>query len=315
MGHVTVLGGGLETAKFLTGLVEVFPEERIRVVVNVGDDDETWGLHVSPDVDCILYALAGELDPARNWRRRGETFQSCDGARRLGLRSNRKIGDRDLATHLLRTQLLRSGSSLEEATRELTERFGVGVSILPATNQRVRTRVLTQGGAMSVADFYANPAATVLSVCYEGAEDAQALSTAIDAIMTASRVILAPADPVRCMDAILAVPGIRDALGRTPAAVIGVSPVVGTHLPGNNGARFEPLMRVAGGAPVSAQTVAQRYGDFLDQFVIHTSDLSLLEAIRKAGPRVWVENIVVAGPDDAARLARRVVNEERPVRR
>lgn len=315
MSHVTVLGGGLETAKFLAGLVEVLPEERVRVVVNVGDDDETWGLHVSPDVDRILCALAGELDPARDWQRRGETFRSHDGARRLGMRSSPKIGDRDLATHLLRTQLLRSGSSLEEATRELTERFGVGVQIFPATNQRVRTRVRVPGGAISVAEFYANPAANALAVCYEGAEDAEATSKAIDAIMSAWRVVLAPADPVRCMDAILAVPGIRDALRRTPAAVIGISPVVGSHLLGDNGSRFEPLMKVTGGASVSAQAVAERYGDLLDQFVIHTSDLSVLEVIRKVMPGVWVENIVVSGPDDAARLARRVVNEDRPVGR
>ena len=315
MSHVSVLAGGLASAKFLVGLGDVLPEEQIHVIVNVGDDGEEWGLHSSPDIDCILHALAGELNPAKDWQREGESFRCYGTARRLGLKSTRKIGDRDLATRLARHRLLKQGLNIGEATRELAECFGLGVSIFPATNDRVRTRVQTADGDMSVAEYYAAESAEARAVRYEGAGTAQASARVVDSIMTASRVIVAPVDPVRTLDAMLAIRGLRDALVRTEAGVVAVSPIVGSQLVGDSGGRGPGLTRFTGWETVSALAIVERYRDFVDRIVIHTSDLPELDRIRAAGVDVWVENILMSTLDDARRLAGRVANEKRSVAR
>lgn len=312
MSHVTVLAGGLDSAKFLAGLVDVLPEEDVHAVVNVGDDDEVWGLHISPDIDYILNALAGELDSGKSWER-GQTYQCYSACRKLGLRARVRVGDRDLATHLLRTELLRAGRTLDQATSDLAARFGLGLTIRPATNDRLRTRVATPSGACSVAEFYGSEALEAVGVDYEGSESAAATTGVLESIMTASRVILAPADPVRSLDAILAVPGIRDALVRTEAGVVAVSPVVGSQSIIDGSARLDDLLRVTGSDTVSARSFAERYKDFLDHVVIHTSDLPELDSVRATGLGVWVENILVSAAEDAARLAQRVTNEQRAV--
>ena len=315
MSHVSVLAGGLASARFLVGLGDVLPEEQIHVIVNVGDDGEEWGLHSSPDIDCILHALAGELNPAKDWQRDGESFQCYDMARRLGLKSTRKIGDRDLATHLARHTLLQQGRNIGAATRELAERFGLGVSIFPVTDDRVRTRIQTADGDLSVAEYYAAESAVAQAVRYEGAGSAQASARVVDSIMTASRVIVAPADPVRTLDAMLAIPGVRDALVRTEAGVVAVSPFVGSQSVGDSCGRLRDLMRVTGSETVSALAIVERYRDFVNSIVIHTTDLRELDRIRAAGIEVWVENILMSTIDDARRLAGRVANQKRSVAR
>jgi LPPG:FO 2-phospho-L-lactate transferase len=317
MSHVTVLVGGIGGAKLLVGLLEVLPEEEIRAVVNVGDDRRAFGLHISPDIDTVLHALAGELDPARGWSRTAEAHHFQTTARKLGMRFDVPIDDRGLATHVLRTHLLAEGRSLEEATRILADRFGIGVAIIPATNDPVRTSVVTDGGDMSVREYYAGEA-HASAVRYDGAEQSQSSATAIDAILTASRVILAPADPVRGMSALLALPGIRKALADTRAPVIGVSPLAGSQPvdAARNGTfqpRLEGLMTAAGFEAASVPALVTRFRPFMGQFVMHTTDLGLLDGLRETGIGVWVENIVMGGSEDAARLARRLVNEERRV--
>jgi LPPG:FO 2-phospho-L-lactate transferase len=313
MSHVTVLAGGLGSAKFLVGLVETLSEEQVHTIVNVGDDTQEWGLHVSPDIDCILHALAGELDPARDWVRSGQSYQCYETSRKLGLKSGSKIGDRDMATHLVRTSLLRTGKNLEEATVELADRFGLGLTIIPATSDPVRTVVETAEGDMSVGEFYLSDSSEATGVRYEGAGSAQASPSAIDSILSATRVIVAPSDPIRSIGAIVAIPAIRDALSRTEAGVVAVSPVVGTHPVKGPGPGLEALMRATGSENLSARDVALRYRDFLNHLVIHTSDLPVLDEIRDTGLGVWVENILISSPEDAARLSSRLVGEGRPI--
>ena len=149
MSHLTVLAGGTGAAKFLLGLMDVVPEEKLHIIVNVGDDQEVWGLYVSPDIDTILYALAGELDPNRGWGRRDETFQCLDTIRKLGMPSWFRLGDRDLATHLVRSSLMAQGATLEEATEKLADRFGVGALVMPATNSPIRTLIQTESQTLA----------------------------------------------------------------------------------------------------------------------------------------------------------------------
>ncbi len=312
MSHVTVLAGGSGAAKFLMGLVEVVPEEEIHVVANVADDYEVWGLHVSPDIDRILYSLSGELDPHRAWERPHETYNCHDTIRRLGMPSSVRIGDHDIATQLLRSALLNSGATLEEATAELADRFGIGTRIMPASNERIRSRIHHSEGTWSLEEYLAQEAGPnrAIAVSYEGAEAAVAPPGVIASIMEASRVIIAPSDPVLSVGPILAVPGIRNALSRTPAGVVAVSPVIGSQaVSGAHG----PLMTVTGSSEVSARAVAERYQSFVGDVVIHTTDLESLEAVRAVGVGVWVENILINNFEDARRLAGRITNPERPV--
>lgn len=315
MSHITVLAGGLSSAKFLAGLVEVLSEEQVQVIVNVGDDYDVWGVHVSPDIDFILYALAGELDPTKGWTPTLQSFQCYERARKLGFKSRFKIEDRDLATHLLRTSLLQSGQSLEEATNELADRFGLGLKIMPATNNRIQTLVETADSDLLIADFYEDVSVEATGVRYEGADVAAASDGVIESIMSASRVILPAADPIRSIGAILAIPAIRDALVRSKADVVAVSPVIGSQPMAGLGDGMERLMHATGTETISAPAICGRYKDFLNQLVIHTTDLSTLEAVRGYGVGAWVENILISNLEDSVRLAGRIINEERSIAR
>ncbi len=314
MSHVTVLAGGSGAAKFLVGLVDVLPEEEIHVVANVADDYDVWGLRVSPDIDGILYALAGELDPHRGWERPNKTYNCQDTIRKLGMPSKLRIGDHELATHLVRSNLLAGGSKLEDVTAELADRFGIGTRIMPATNDPIRTRIHNSEGTWSLEEYLARDekTATVTGISYEGANDAVAPESVITSILEASRVILAPSDPVLSIGAILSVPGIRDALARSEAGVVAISPVIGSQpVSGDTG----DLMIATGSGEVSVRDVAERYRDFLNDIVIHTTDLGSLDGLREIGIGVWMENILINNAEDATRLARRVANQERAITR
>ena len=314
MSHVTVLAGGGGAVKFLVGLVDVLPEEDIHVIVNVADDYEMWGLHISPDIDRILYSLAGEVDPYRGWDRPNETYNCQDTLRKLGLRSKTRIGDHEIATQLVRSKLLNAGATLDEVTSELADRFGIGVRIMPASNDRVRSRIHHSEGTWSLGQYLARDETSNLAtgVSYEGAETALAPEGVIASILEASRVILAPSDPVLSIGPILAVSGLRDALSRTEAGVLAISPVIGSQaVSGDEG----QLMTVTGSTDVSVRSVAERYQSFMGDIVIHTSDLGSLEALRELGVGVWVENILINNLADSTRLASRVTNAERSITR
>lgn len=314
MSHVTVLAGGSGAAKFLVGLVDVLPEEEIHVVANVADDHEMCGLHISPDIDRILYSLAGEVDPHRGGDRPKETYNCQNTIRKLGEASSTRIGDHEMATQLVRSNLLNGGANLEEVTAELADRFGIGARIMPASNDRIRCRIHHSEGRWSLQEYLARDARSNLAtgVSYEGADRAVAPESVTRSILEASRVILAPSDPVLSIGAIVAVPGILDALSQTPAAVVAISPVVGSQaVAGSCG----PLMTVSGSTEVSARAVAERYQSFLGAIAIHTTDLGSLEAVRELGVGVWMENILINNLEDATRLASRVTNPERSVTR
>ena len=312
MSHVTVLAGGGGAAKFLVGLVDVLPEEDIHIVVNVADDYETWGLQISPDIDRVLFTLAGEVDPHRGSSRADETYHCQDTIHKLGMPSETRIGDHELATQLLRSNLLRGGAKLDQVTSELADRFGIGARIMPATNDRVRSRIHHSKGSWSVREYVARDdrSDAVTGITYEGAQSSVAPAVVTASILEASRIILAPSDPVLSIGAILSVPGIRDALSRTEAGVVAISPVVGSQ-PVTGGAGR--LMTVTGSSEVSARGVAERYQSFLGEIVIHTTDLGRLEQVREVGVGVWVENILINSLSDATRLASRVTNMERSV--
>jgi LPPG:FO 2-phospho-L-lactate transferase len=294
--HCTVLAGGTGAAKFLRGLVQVVPEKEIHIIVNVGDDTDIWGLHISPDVDSILYGLSGRLDTQRGWGLRDETFRCLEEMTRYGMPDWFRLGDRDLATHLMRTELLRSGHTLSEVTARMASSMGIEAQVLPATNDSLGTRIETPQGTLSFQEFFVREhwQPEVLAVNYAGAIDARAPSAVLDSIREAQIVIVAPSNPITSIGPILAVHGIRDALRCTRAEVVAISPLIGHAAFSGPAAKLMDAV----GYEVSPSGVARCYHDFLDNIVIDVQDAELASAIRYETIGVQITDIHM--PDDAA---------------
>ena len=302
---IVVLTGGTGGAKFVDGLRQVVSAKELTIIVNTGDDLEWWGLYVSPDLDSITYVLAGLLSKERGWGVKGDTFFCLQAMTELGEPIWFHTGDRDLAVHLLRSKLLTQGKTLSEVTTEIAAKMGVQARILPMSNSRVETRVDTPVGELSFEEYfvqrwYQDP---VKSVRFAGVADAEPAPGVIDAIMSASVVILAPSNPVTSIGPILAVPGIKDALRQTRAPVAAISPIVnGTAVSGPAG-----ILMASQGLPISVAGVAQAYREFLDILVVDTRDARAAEELRQSGLRVHCANTIMNAGDEKAALARQVL--------
>src|SRR5258708_33698442 len=257
---IVVLTGGSGGAKFVDGLRRVVPPEDLTIIVNTGDDHDWWGLHVSPDLDSITYVLAGMLSSERGWGVRGDTFYCLQAMKELGEPIWFSVGDRDLATHLLRTKLLSQGQTLTQTTQMIAQRLNLSSRILPMSNMRVETRVDTPSGEFSFEEYfvqrwYQDP---VNAVRFAGAEDARPAPGVLEAIACAQAVLLAPSNPVTSIGPILAVPGIRDALVETSAPVVAVSPIIGHAAVSGPAANLMASQQLE----VSIEGVAQPYNPF-----------------------------------------------------
>jgi len=303
--HYTVLAGGTGAAKFLHGLVRVVPEEDVQVIVNVGDDTDLWGLHVSPDIDSIMYGLAGRLDTERGWGLRDETFRCLEEISKYGMPDWFRIGDRDVATHITRTALLRSGFTLSEVTARMAASLGVKAAILPATDQPVRTKIETLGETLSFQEFFVRERwqPSVRSVTYMGAAEAHAPPAVLNSIRDSRLVIVAPSNPITSVGPILAIHDIRDALRCTRAEVIAISPLIGHAAFSGHAAK---LMEACG-YEVSPSGIARCYHDFLDNIVIDEKDATLAPAIRYDTIGVHMTDIRMSDDEAATRLAAFVV--------
>jgi LPPG:FO 2-phospho-L-lactate transferase len=306
--HYTVLAGGTGAAKFLRGLVQVIPEERIHVIVNVGDDTDMWGLHISPDIDSIVYGLAGKLDTQRGWGLRSETFHCLEEMHTYGMPDWFRLGDRDLATHITRANLLRSGHSLSEVTRRLAASLGVKANVIPATDDPVRTKIETATGVLDFQEFFVRERCRpeVRSVTYAGASDAHGHAEALNSIRESQLVIVAPSNPITSIGPMLAVHDIRDALRCTRAEVVAISPLIGGQAFSGPAAK---LMEACG-YEVSPAGVARCYHDFLDNIVIDVRDSALASTIRYETIGVQITDIQMFNDDAARRLAQFVVDLE-----
>jgi LPPG:FO 2-phospho-L-lactate transferase len=304
--HYTVLAGGTGAAKFVRGLMQVVPEEDIHIIVNVGDDADVWGLHVSPDIDSIIYGIAGRLDPQRGWGHRDETFHCLQEITKYGIPDWFRLGDRDLATHITRTHLLRSGRTLSEVTAQIAKSMGVKSAILPASDDPVRTRIETPAGPLEFQEFFVRERCRpeVLSVTYPGAQEARAPEAVLKSIHDSRLVIIAPSNPITSIGPILAIHDIRDALRCTRAEVVAISPLIGQSAFSGPAAK---LMEACD-YEVSPSGVARCYHDFLDNIVIDAQDASLATSIRYE--TIGVQLTDISMPDDAAakRLAQSVVD-------
>jgi LPPG:FO 2-phospho-L-lactate transferase len=302
---IVVLTGGTGGAKFVDGLALVVPPDDLTVIVNTGDDHEWWGLYVSPDVDSITYVLAGKLSVERGWGVRGDTFHCLQAMKELGEPTWFSVGDQDLALHLLRTKLLSQGLTLSQATRTIAGRLDVTSRILPMSDQRVETRIQTPSGEISFEEYFVQRwyQDHVESVRFAGAAESRPAPGVTEAIVCARAVLIAPSNPVTSIGPILAVPGIREALCKTSAPIVAVSPMIGTAAVSGPAAA---LMR-AQGLDSSIAGVAEAYGDFLDAMVVDDSDSERAQALRPDRLQVHCTNIAMRTSEDKARIARTAI--------
>jgi LPPG:FO 2-phospho-L-lactate transferase len=265
---IAILCGGLGGSRCVDALARAAGPEAITAIGNVGDDLEILGLHVSPDLDTVLYTLAGLLDEERGWGVRDETYNALTIADRLGAESWFTLGDRDIGLHLVRTALLRDGVLLSEVTARMTKALGVGVRLLPATDDHLRTKVGTDAGELDFQEWFVahRHRDRVTGLRYDGAESAQPAPGVLEAIAAAELVVLAPSNPFVSIEPILAVPGIRDAAASK--RVVAISPLAA-------GKAFRgPLaeMMASLGHEPTAMGVARLYGDLVDTFVVSPGD-------------------------------------------
>ena len=303
---IAALAGGTGAAKLVRGLAAVTDPARLTVIGNTGDDLEWWGLHVSPDLDSVAYALAGVLDPERGWGLSDETFHCLAAMGRLGAETWFQLGDRDLATHLTRTRLLRGGATLSEATRELTRALAIAARLLPMSDDPIATRLHTSGGWLTLEEFFVRERTRpeVSEVRYEGAARARPAPGVLEALRDAEAVVICCSNPVTSIGPILAVPGVVEGLDGTAAPVVAVSPIVGGQPVSGPAGK---LMAVRG-LPVSAEGIAIAYHPWLDVLVLDRRDRALAGAIEHRGVRaVPAETLMTDGAREAA-LARSVLD-------
>jgi LPPG:FO 2-phospho-L-lactate transferase len=302
---IVVLTGGSGGAKLVEGLAPVLDPAELTIICNTGDDAIFHGLYVSPDIDTIIYTLAGLVDGEKGWGINGDTFAVLQQLRELGEDAWFNLGDMDLATHILRTRLLGEGCKLSQAVDHLRRARGIEAKILPMSDERVETRITTPEGEVSFQEFFVKKrwAPEVLAVRFVGAEQSRPAPGVPDSIRDAAAIVVCPSNPITSIGPILAVPGIRAALRETAARIIGVSPLVGaTAISGP----AHKLM-LAGEREASPLGVAQSYNDFLDAFFISGEDRSLAQQIESLGIDAVCTNIRMPTSADKQRLARELL--------
>ncbi len=267
---LVLLSGGGGGARFARGLADAVPAGDLTVIGNVGDDVEILGLHVSPDLDSLLYTLAGLIDDQRGWGRAGETWSALGAAGEWGGEDWFRLGDLDLGLHLVRTQRLRGGATLSGVTAELTERTALATTILPATDDRLRTQVETDAGTFPFQEWFVGRGHRdeVTGVSYDGADDARPAPRVLEALEEAEAILLAPSNPYLSLGPVLAVREIRDAIAGRRARCVAVSPLVGGR--SVTGPLDRMLRRMAGGT--TPQHLAGCYRGLIDALVIDEAD-------------------------------------------
>lgn len=304
---VVALAGGVGGAKLAEGLQQLVGS-RLTVIGNVADDTELWGLHVSPDLDTVMYTLAGIANEETGWGIAGDTWQNFEMLERYGAEPWFRLGDRDLATHLLRTGLLRNGATLTEVTVRLAAALGVQARLLPVTDAPLRTIVLTDEGELAFQEYFVRRRwqPRLLGLRFERAEEAHATPAVLAALDAAEIVVLCPSNPFVSIAPLLAVAPLRARLRALKVAgipVAAVSPIVGGQaLKGPAAKMFAEL-----GEEPSPLAVARRYTDFLSHFLLDVRDAGQAGAVRALGLTVGVADTIMAGREERRRVAAAVL--------
>ncbi len=298
----TVFAGGVGASRFLQGLVQVADPSAITVISNTGDDVELYGVHVSPDTDIVIYALAGAVNPETGWGLTGDTFNVVDQLQRFGYDRWFHLGDRDLAMALHRTNLLRGGVPMHEVVAQLARAWGLACTLLPMSDDPVRTRIFGPTGELPFQDYMVRlrTEVEVREIQFAGATAARPAPGVLEAIREAKAVILAPSNPLVSIGPILAVPGVREALECTPAVRAAISPIIAGQVVKGPAAK----MLASLGHEVSAVGVARIYAGLVDLMVIDEQDRSLQSEVEALGMRCLVTDTLMTSPERKAELAR-----------
>jgi len=303
---ITVLSGGVGAARLLDALRDAVEPNELTAIVNVGDDLTMHGLTICPDLDTIMYTLAGLNNQELGWGLQGESWRVMDELDALGGEAWFRLGDRDLATHLYRSQRLSNGATKTQVTRELCERLGVEVRLLPVTDDPVATCFDTELGRLSFQEYFVrhHHGVAVSAIHVEGVDEATATDDVVTALRTASKIVLAPSNPLISIDPILRVPGVRDVLEERRDAVVAVSPIIdGRALKGPADRLLAEL-----GHEVSCLGVVDFYKGLVGTWIIDEADAARADDVRDRGVHVIVTTTIMAERENAARLAAAVLS-------
>ncbi len=298
---LVVLAGGVGGARFLQGLTRILRDERLVIVGNTGDDLDVMGLHISPDLDTLMYSLAGLVDEEKGWGLRNDSLNFLSMMSLYGQETWFRIGDRDLATHILRTRLLAEGLTLSEVTKRLCNTLGVNHLILPMTDDPVRTKVDTDEGLLDFQEYFVKKKfeSKVRNVVFRGSESARSSGEVLESIDEARGIILAPSNPIVSIGCMLSIRGIRQAINRSRARKIAISPLIaGKPVRGP-----ADRMLIGLGREPSVVGVASLYKGLIDTLIIDREDLPRRGSIEKLGMRVVVANTLMNTLDSKTRLA------------
>lgn len=304
--RLTALAGGIGASKLLVGLAGVMPPGNITIIANTGDDIELFGLRICPDIDTVTYTLAGVINEVTGWGLKGDTFACLEWMKYYGDDPWFNLGDRDLATHIFRSNALRNGISLSGVTDQIRRSLGVKSTVLPMTDSYTPTRVGTDEGELHFQEYFVRRRCEprVRKINFDNIESAHPAPGVLNAILEADGVIICPSNPFISIGPILAVPGIRDALKKTGAPVIAITPIIGGRaIKGPAASMLRDL-----GHEVSARGVASMYGDFLDAFVLDETDIRAAEDIRALDMEVFSADTIMNSFEDKRRVAERVLH-------
>jgi LPPG:FO 2-phospho-L-lactate transferase len=300
--RVALLSGGTGGAKLAHGFQQVLDPGDLSVIVNVADDLELFGLHVSPDIDSVLYTLSGLVDPVRGWGVAGDTDRALTMLERYGAETWFWIGDADLGTLVRRTALLRRGAGLTQVTSDMASALGVATRLLPATDDRIRTRILTDDGDVEFQRYFVERGQRdeVRGVSFEGADEARPTEAVLIALRDAELVVIGPSNPLVSIGPILAIPGVREAVASAPGRRLAVSPIVaGRALKGPTDRMLRSL-----GHEVTAVGVARLYEGLVEEYVLDEADAGLGSGLADLSMAPLVGPTVMATDADRATLAR-----------
>ena len=298
---LTVLAGGTGSAKLVRGLARTMSED-ITVIVNIGDNIKMHGLYICPDIDTILYTLSDQLNSYQGWGVKNDTYYFLDQISKYGEDDWFKLGDKDLALHIVRTNLLKAGRTLSEATSILADRMNISQTVLPASDQHIETRIDTPQGEMHLQEFWVmlKGEPEVVGVKYGNSKNSRPAPNVVNAILEAEKVIVCPANPVSSIGPMTDIAGIRKVLTSVRERVVAVSPIVGTSAVSGPACKFLRSL----GVEVSSKGVASLYSSFVSRLIIDGSDKAMIADIEQLGVKVSVTDIVMRTEKDEQRLAK-----------
>ena len=306
MNKVLALAGGVGGAKLVLGLSKILKPEELSIVVNTADDDMFHGLHVSPDVDTVIYALSGLTNKTTGWGVDGDSFRTLSALKRLGDETWFQLGDLDLATHIKRTSMLRAGKSLSEATQHLAKNLGILHDVIPMSDDSVKTKAITKSEELDFQDYFVRrkcePA--IQEIKFEGISTAKPSQQFIDAISQAETIIICPSNPIVSIAPIIELPGIKELISNFKGKRIAVSPIIGKKVLKGPAAK----MKMELNEDVSSIGVAKRYIGICDWFVIDKADTEEANEIEKLGMNVHITSTIMNSDEEKINLANKILS-------